>query len=221
MSDVANLSSNDFRCPLCGSKDHQSEVAGQDEREYVKCGNCWMIYVTPEHHISPEEEKSRYMTHQNGIEYLGYVKFLNRAVKPALKYLKDGWRGLDFGCGHVPTLNILLEREGFTCDYYDLFFFPEIPAQNYDFIFATEVIEHFFDPGKEINQITNLLNSGGLLIIMTLLWKTESDLISHFYFRDTTHFVFYHEKTIRFLCKKYGLEILETDSERVVILRKK
>ncbi|MCH8558759.1 MAG: class I SAM-dependent methyltransferase [Balneolia bacterium] len=208
------------KCPLCGTENNLKQLDGQDIRVYSKCPECTLIFVRQEDLPAADEEKSRYLEHNNGIEYPGYVKFLNQAIQPALPFLKPGGRGLDFGCGPVPTLNILMEREGFTCENYDPFFVPDKPDGPYDFIFSTESFEHFFDPAKEIEYVSSLLKPGGLLTIMTVFWKSESDLIIHYYFRDPSHVVFYHTDTIEWIAKNYGYDVVYSDEKRVVILRK-
>ena len=43
--------------------------------------------------MSPEEEKARYLMHQNSIEDDDYVRFLNRVLHPMLPYLDKTMRG--------------------------------------------------------------------------------------------------------------------------------
>jgi len=207
-------------CPLCHTSENLTRLEGQGKRTYSRCPECALIFVGKGDVLPAEEEKSRYLEHKNGIQYPGYVKFLNQAIDPALPLLKPGDRGLDFGCGPVPTLSILMKRQGFECADYDPFFVPEKPRGPFEYIFATECFEHFFDPAAEMDYINSLLAPGGLLIIMTVFWKDEGELISGFYFRDPSHVVFYHPKTIEWLANRYGYGIEYMDDERIVILRK-
>ena len=120
---------------------------------------------------TPGEEKETYLLHNNGIQYQGYVKFLNQAIELALPRLDNTMRGIDYGCGPVPTLSVILKEKGIDCRDYDPIFFPEMPAGPFDFVFATECFEHFFNPADEITRIGSLLKSGGLLVVMTHLWE--------------------------------------------------
>ncbi|MCC5935201.1 MAG: class I SAM-dependent methyltransferase [Candidatus Cyclonatronum sp.] len=208
-------------CPLCREAVNLRPFPGQDQRRYQLCLNCKLISVLPADRTDAQEEQHRYKTHNNGPEFEGHVRFLMNAIEPALPYLKPGSRGLDYGCGHVPTLSVLLNRRGFDCLDYDLYFFPELPAGPFDFIFSTETFEHFGEPAADISRIAALLRPGGILTVMTLFWQSEEMFLKHFYFRDTTHFVFYHEDTMQWIAKTYGLELLFSDAYRVMVFRKK
>jgi len=150
------------------------------------------------------------------------VKFLYRAITPALHYINTKQRGLDYGCGPVPTLSVILkENHGIACDDYDPIFYPDSPSDQYDFIFSTECFEHFFAPTKEIVTIKELLKPGGLLIVMTELWNDDTDLATWYYFRDTTHVAFFHTKTFQYIAEFYDFELIPCDDIRVVILKKR
>ncbi|MFO7656607.1 MAG: class I SAM-dependent methyltransferase [Bacteroidales bacterium] len=169
--------------------------------------------------MSAKSEKKRYLTHNNGIQYKGYVDFLNQAIEPALPLLNKDMQGLDFGCGPTPTLSVILEQQGYKCDNYDPLFFPGLPEKKYDFIFATECFEHFFFPAKEIQLIKNLLKPGGILTIMTETWKSDEAFASWYYAKDSTHVSFFHNHTFGFIAEKFGFEAKECSNERVMILQ--
>ncbi|MEX2639628.1 MAG: class I SAM-dependent methyltransferase [Balneolales bacterium] len=184
------------------------------------CKHCSLIFADPASHLSNKDEKARYEEHNNGIQYPGYVRFINQAIEPALPCLSTKMHGLDYGCGPGPALSILLRRKGISCDDYDPFFFPLKLSPPYDFIFATEVFEHFNQPGREIEKLVNLLHPGSYLIIMTILWKDLHDFPTWFYAKDPTHISFFHENTIRFIGERYGFDRLPVRNKRVNILRK-
>jgi SAM-dependent methyltransferase len=209
-------------CPLCfNNKELLKSVEGPDARAYSACNNCKLIFTETAFLPGEKSEKERYLTHNNGIQYKGYVKFLNTAIDPAIPFLKKYMHGLDFGCGPVPTLSLILEQKGFTCDDYDPFFFPNIPARSYDFIFATESFEHFFYPAKEISLIKDLLKPGGILIIMTETWKSTVEFTDWYYAKDFTHVSFFHIETFEFIAREFGFEFLKSHNDRVMVLRKK
>lgn len=207
-------------CPLCSNTHGFTTIIGIDTRGYKICSNCRLIFTETQFLLSNSDEKARYLTHNNGIQYPGYVNFLNQAIEPTLPYLQQNSNGLDFGCGPTPTISALLKQQGFNCDDYDPFFFPQLPNKVYDFIFATECFEHFYNPAKEIKTICNLLKPGGILTIMTEKWSTEEAFRTWYYLNDKTHVSFYHNDTFQFIAKTYGFEIIESDNLRVIILRK-
>lgn len=208
-------------CPLCLTTKEFAPVQGPDNRVFEHCDTCQLVFAAPDALPSLEEEEAHYLRHENSIENEGYVNFLNKAINPALPFLKPGWKGLDYGCGPGPTLSQLVAKAGFEVDNYDPFFFPELEAdQVYDFIFATECFEHFFNPAKELKLLQQLLNEQGMLIIKTQFWQDLSDLSSWYYAKDLTHVVFYHVHTFDWIAKHYGFEKVFTDNSSVVILKK-
>ncbi len=207
-------------CPLCFNKKSFTMVHGPDARTYRGCNKCRLIFTETRFLPSARDEKKRYLTHKNGIQYPGYVKFLNQAINPALPLLSEDMEGLDFGCGPTPTLSLLLKNQGYKCNNYDPIFFPVLACKHYDFIFATECFEHFFFPEKEIKKIHNLLKPGGLLIIMTETWNSIDAFSNWYYAKDTTHVSFYHNHTFRFIAEKFNFESLDNISQRVILLKK-
>jgi hypothetical protein len=89
----------------------------------------------------------------------------------------------------------------------------------YDFITATEVVEHLARPLKDLNLLAGILRKGGVLAIMTEIVLPQSDFKSWYYKNDPSHVCFFSEKTFVYLANFLGLEIA-TLSERVIILRK-
>lgn len=207
-------------CPLCFNKDSLSVIRGPDARDYRLCNACRLIFAELQNQPSEKSEKERYLTHNNGIQHQGYVKFLKQAIEPALPFLSKGMHGLDFGCGPTPTLSIIIERMGFLCDDYDPLFFPDIPKKKYDFIFATESFEHFFLPAQEIMRITSLLKPGGLLIVMTETWKSTKAFAHWHYANDFTHVCFFHNTSFDYIAETFGFTIQTSNHKRVWLLKK-
>lgn len=207
-------------CRLCRSVDEPLSVKGSDARHYYFCAQCHMIYVEKVDLLDKQAERDRYLTHQNGIQFEGYINFLKRAIDPALEFINKNMTGLDYGCGPVPTLSEVLKREGYTCEDYDPFFVLNALNKKFGFIFATEVFEHFFDPFKEISRIRSLLQKNGILAIMTERWQDTEQFSKWYYARDNSHVCFYHARTFAYICKTFGFEKLYDDDQRVIILKK-
>lgn len=189
--------------------------------DYFHCENCGLRFRDPAKNLSGDDEKERYLTHQNSIENEGYVKFLNRAIKPALNFIAPSSNGLDFGSGPGPTLAILMERLGFNCDNYDPFFAPTLDlTKSYDFIFATESAEHFYKPQETFVLIDSLLKSGGHLILMTELYDTIKKFETWYYLKDPTHVALFCMKTIAHICEVFNYQLVYTDKSRVIIVHK-
>ena len=207
-------------CPLCGAEGPFESVGDIRKRWHRVCGRCRLIFVDPPFLPSAEAERERYELHRNGPEDAGYVAFLRQAVEPARRFLAPEMRGLDYGCGHTPTLHLLLKESGLACENYDPFFFPAWPEGPFDFLFATEVVEHFHRPAAEWARMLSRLKPGGILTVMTAPWTDLESFRTWGYASDETHVVFYHRETLGWICGAFGLEVLDDSSRRVWVLRR-
>jgi hypothetical protein len=131
-----------------------------------------------EQHISADEEKARYDQHNNHPDDPDYRAFLSRIFVPMQQRLNPGSCGLDFGSGPGPTLSLMFEEAGHRMTIYDHFYAPTSSTldQPYDFITATEVVEHLHRPGLELERLWSLLNPSGLLGVMTQLVPKSTPL---------------------------------------------
>ncbi|MBL7664788.1 MAG: class I SAM-dependent methyltransferase [Bacteriovoracaceae bacterium] len=168
--------------------------------------------------MSYEAETARYSTHQNSFEDPGYVKFLNQLAIPMMNYLNSDMKGIDFGCGPGPTLSKIFLQSGIVQENYDPYFFPLATKQNYDFLTATEVIEHFHDPAKGFKEIAALVKSNGMIGLMTSFYQNIDQLYNWYYVADPTHVCFFHHQTLDWLAKEFHWELLNK-SERIAIFR--
>jgi len=192
-----------------------------DEKIYWQCENCLVIFLDPKFLLSPAEEKYRYEQHNNDIHDEDYRLFLSKLFKHLKRRLKEGSRGLDFGCGPGPALAEMFKEDGFYMDLYDPFFFKDnlVFSKAYDFITCTEAIEHFFEPAKEFKRLDKMLIEEGLLGLMTTFLDYEKDFGQWYYRKDPTHVVFYQPKTIEVIASMmdWSYEIPEKD---VVLFKK-
>ncbi|MDD2240312.1 MAG: class I SAM-dependent methyltransferase [Kiritimatiellae bacterium] len=208
------------QCPLCGTAGPFERVQDIRKRWHRCCGHCHLLFVEDAFLPSPSAERQRYATHQNGPHDAGYVAFLRQAIVPARPYLQDGMRGLDYGCGHTPTLCGLLEETGVTCENYDPYFYPDPPRGPYDVVWATEVVEHFYVPAREWERMTRLVKPDGLLVVMTAPWETLAHFRSWGYASDETHVCFYRPETVAWIRATFGFVALESRNPRVFLMQK-
>lgn len=208
-----------MKCLLCNHPNPIS-LKGKNKIQFWQCPQCKLTYKDPSLFPKSHEEKHRYLKHTNSLADNGYVNFLSQAVEPTLPFLTHNAFGLDFGCGPSPVLQSLIEKNGYTCELYDPYFFPELPDERKDFIFATECFEHFFEPAKEMQLITSLLIPQGVLSIMTQRWNEETDFSTWWYAQDKTHVLFFHNDTFQYICKRFNFSVLHDDGEKVIVLQK-
>jgi len=209
-----------MHCTLCSGITLTTLSFKDDAREYLKCETCYLIFANPRFHLPIDEERNRYLKHNNSIENAGYVIFLSRVIQPCLKFITSEMVGLDYGCGPVPTLSRILAQYNIRCFDYDPLFALEHPLDTYDFIFATECFEHFFNPFADLSRIDSMLKPGGFMAIMTELWTSMEQFETWYYKNDPTHVSFFHKKTFTYLCEEFKYEVKYQDQSRVMILQK-
>lgn len=207
-------------CPLC-SASQSSHFHSDQKRDYFKCSNCALIHVPPAQHLSLAEESAEYDKHQNSPDDPGYRKFLERLFKPLDAILTPKSQGLDFGCGPGPTLSVMFEEVGHRVNLYDPLYAQHEDALTipYDFITASEVIEHLHEPAKELERLWSILKPGGWLGVMTKLALDRGAFAKWHYKNDLTHVCFFSIETMEWLAKKWGAEYLQVGAD-VSLFRK-
>ncbi len=217
-------------CPLC-STPSPSLFFEDSRRPYFQCQTCGLIFVPSAHYLSPHEEKARYDTHQNDPHDPGYRRFLARLQVPLVQLLErdkhQAWsrelgpRGLDFGSGPGPTLSVMLEESGCTMSLFDRFYAndPSVLQESYDFITATEVVEHLHEPGRECDRLWGCLKPGGYLGIMTKRAGDRKAFATWHYIRDLTHVCFFSRATFVWLARRWSASVRFIGND-VVILQK-
>lgn len=194
-------------CPLCAANLHRYH--DDDTRLYMHCPKCRLVHVPPGWQISEEEEHAEYLLHENDPEDSGYRRFLSRLADPLLERLPPGSHGLDFGCGPGPALAQMLREAGHTVDLYDHFFAQNkaVFERDYDFITASEVLEHLRDPRQELDRLRGLLRPGGILGVMTKLVRDRQSFTTWHYIRDPTHVSFFSRKTLDWLAEEWQADL--------------
>lgn len=210
------MESQNYTCPLCYSN-------GVDfySQQFQKCSGCHSIFRCPEFFISPEKEKSRYEEHNNDVEDTRYQDFVSPIIDTILQNHSPSETWLDFWAGTWPVISHLLTQKWFQTQLYDPFFHnkPELLKQEYDFIIACEVIEHFHYPEKEFHLLYKLLKPGGKLYIMTDLYSQQVDFKNWYYKNDKTHVFFYTIEAFTWIKSHWSWEII-TQKKRCIILEK-
>ncbi len=216
-----NVALNKERCPLCAAVDIQRFYADR-AREYLQCGICSLVFVPFVYFISQDKEKQRYDIHQNCSLDQGYRKFLDRTYGAMQKILKPASSGLDFGSGPGPTLSLMFKEAGHKMAIYDYFYAQDksVFERQYDFITATEVLEHLHQPRQELERLWACLKPGGKLGIMTKLVLNKQAFSSWHYINDMTHVCFFSKETFQWLANKWQAEIDFIDKDVIFLYKR-
>jgi hypothetical protein len=207
-------------CPLCKNTEH-SEFFRDKRRVYRRCGNCQLVFVPAQYFLSPAEEKAEYDLHENHVDDPGYRQFLARLADPLCQRLENSSNGLDFGCGPGPALAQILSEKGHQVALYDPFYRADPACLNkeYDFVTATEVVEHLHDPAFELERLWSLLRPGAWLGVMTKLVVDQQAFANWHYKNDPTHVCFFSRETWSWWASAQGGE-LEFAGSDVILLRR-
>ena len=210
----------ELQCPLCAAGS-AAEFWVDRRRSYLRCSACSLVFVPPRFYLSRQAERAEYDLHQTRVDDPGYRRFLSRLALPLARRLSPGARGLDFGCGPAPALAELLRERGFEVAVYDSFYVPDeaVLQVSYDFISATEVVEHLHQPGAVLERLWTLLRPGGCLGVMTKLVHDRAAFSRWHYKNDPTHVCFFSETTWKWWAQRRGagLEVVGAD---VILLAK-
>lgn len=203
-------------CVLCGSKSIRSQLECSD---YFACDHCDLIFLNPALRLSPEDEKKHYDNHNNDIHDPRYKKFVDPLFREIIQRSEPFDVGLDYGAGPGPVIAYLLENHKIKVDLYDPYFNSTVSKleRKYNFIYASESVEHFYDPQKEFLNIKNHLTENGFLAVMTHMHTPQIDFKNWYYRKDPTHVCFYSTKTMLWIKEEFGFRGMDVVSDKVVI----
>ncbi|MCB0422309.1 MAG: methyltransferase domain-containing protein [Bdellovibrionales bacterium] len=214
-------------CPLCDCKDkvtiYKYQQKFRDElfpRHYWLCGLCGLVYLDKSCFVSREFEKCRYEEHENDLSCDGYRQFLLQFWEPFRGLLQQSDVGLDFGAGPGPAIRQLAAEEGIQMVPYDPYFVPHdsVLKKKYDFVVATEVVEHFNRPQQSWKMLFQLAKEAAPVGIMTDPYEEGMDLSKWGYLLDLTHVVFYQTKTLNWIAHQYGKTLVTLNRRSFVFV---
>jgi hypothetical protein len=202
-------------CVLCGS----DQILPLETR-YHHCHRCDLRFLDPAYRLSADEEKKRYLTHNNDVNDLRYQQFVTPLFSEITKRAKASSHGLDFGSGTGPVLTKMLKESGYSIQLYDPYFANDerVFDVTYDFIFSCEVVEHFYEPHFEFTRLKTLLKPNGFLAIMTHLYDDSIDFNSWYYRQDPTHVVFYSQKTFGWIAQSLDYREPVFSGNRLIVI---
>jgi len=118
-------------------------------------------------------------------------------------------------------MSVMFEEVGHSVVNYDPFYAKqeELLKNKYDFITATEVVEHLHDPIKELDMLWGMLKPGGWLGIMTNLAFDSVSFKQWYYKDDPTHVCFFSPRTFEWLAAQWNTDVAYS-KKNVILFRK-
>lgn len=172
-----------MNCPACNNESYAALI--KHGTVYNKCCFCHTIFSDPlpnDNMVGGGFEEERNIN-QNSIREERMLSILQQLGQQHTAPI------LDFGCGHGMLMKYLIEK-GFDCDGYDKFNpnYAEIDySKKYQVVTMVEVIEHLSHPFNEIDTISGLLATHGILYIETSfidVAKQENIPLEDFFYID-------------------------------------
>jgi hypothetical protein len=115
----------------------------------------------------------------------------------------------------------MLAEAGHHVELYDCFYAPDrsVLARRYDFITATEVVEHLHRPGEELHRLWALVRPGGYFGVMTKLVLDREAFSRWHYKNDPTHVSFFSRPTFAWLAEQWGAGIEFIGQDVIIFTR--
>jgi hypothetical protein len=88
-------------CILCRESSCSLYCQESFSDRYFHCSHCDFRFLNPKYRLNSQEEKARYLEHNNDVNSLEYQKFMQPVVDQILKRMPERSEGLDFGAGGV------------------------------------------------------------------------------------------------------------------------
>ena len=178
---------------------------------------CDLTHLDKRCRLSPAEEHQRYKTHNNDIHDPRYQNFVKPLYEQIKQKFSQGHLGLDYGCGDGPVLSHLLTLDGYNVKLFDPFFKNDVEVFEfkYDFVYATEVIEHMFSPLEDFKKIKELIQPNGAFAVMTEFVDSQINFETWYYKNDPTHVCFFSEKSCHWVANHLKFKKFERTEKRI------
>jgi len=213
---------------LCGS----DRVNSREQRglyQYVQCASCSLAFVA--NPLSEDEVIEQY--NRGASSKLAYYRMAAPADARSFAALLEvaerrvpRRRILDIGCNIGTFVQVAAERgwqasgvdvnidavefgrRGGALDLLTLDEFEARPELRFDVIHSSDTIEHLTDPAGTMQAYARRLVPGGLLVVSTPNY--DSRLCKIFQLKPTEHVVLFNKRSLAFLLRGIGLEVIET-----------
>ena len=106
-------------------------------------------------------------------------------------------------------------------EIYDHFYAPDTQPlkRSYDFITASEVVEHLHKPRQELERLWSCLKPNGSLGIMTKRVIDQQAFSTWHYKNDQTHVCFFSIETFQWFANHWGATLTEPEKDVVIFTK--
>lgn len=185
---------------------------------HYRCRTCRSVFLDPQLRLNAEDEKQRYLNHNNDVNDVRYHQFVSPITESILNDFTKNSIGLDYGAGTGSAISKILTDHGFLIKQYDPFFhnYPDLLQERYDYIACCEVMEHFYEPRLEFERLRSMLKPGGKLYCMTELYWDNVPFGEWYYKNDPTHVFLYHKEAIKWIQENIGFAEFKIEGRMII-----
>lgn len=238
-----------MKCPFC--RKSNLYLINDRTNSYWRCKNCKGVVRDKSFLLPAEEQKKRYLCHNNDVNDPGYKKFLKDFILPVIEDAEKDFsiiqtpvkRIIDYGCGPIKlksfsNLNCIISdminenkstnKNFFASDctllQWDPFFYANLKAFEYpaDLVCCLEVVEHFENTRDDFKCLANTCRVGGIVVIGTMLVpESDEDFKKWWYKSDATHVSFFSLESLKQCGSNVGLQYVKALTDRCFLFVKK
>ena len=115
----------------------------------------------------------------------------------------------------------MLDEAGYSCTYYDPFFLSGLARRSAGIsVWLPSALNTFLRQPAEMKLLTALLRAHGTLTVMTHRWDEETDFSPGGTRATDPMFPFFTARLSDYLCSRFGYQVEEVASDKVIVLRK-
>lgn len=218
-------------CIFC-NQPHIEHFIVKSGKKYWYCRHCKGFFMDIFEQLPKDEQKKRYLLHDNSLQNKGYKEYLDKIIKKSADYYQrydKKYKNLihifDFGSGPIPALTQLLAQkkyftENICVKHWDPLFFAYDTGfkTGADIIFCIEVVEHFENPQKDFKKLADVGAKNSIFFIKTQPAPSSIQQFTTWWYKeDATHVAFYSQQALVYCAKNAGLELLELDNDFFIL----
>ncbi|HEY5124323.1 MAG TPA: class I SAM-dependent methyltransferase [Ignavibacteria bacterium] len=203
-------------CKICNSESaffSEGEILNKYKIKYYKCDECGFVQTEEPYWL---KEAYTEVINKSDIGYAGRNLVLSKVTKLIINlFLSKSGKFLDYGAGYGLFVR-LMRDSGYDFYWQDNycenifangFAIEDSGTENFELVTGFELFEHFLNPVEEIEKILKYSKN---VLVSTFLFPAGNPKPGEWWYyglEHGQHISLYSYDTMKFLAKKYGLNL--------------